>query len=110
MNERKHSQIIHSKEEEMEAPREHMQAPFEMNEGHTPVHDSLYGITAMGLAGELYKPAGIIHTHAKSICERGHFDAVFLEMLFETETFWAIPRTGGNVYVIVKREGIPQLA
>ena len=85
-----------------EAPMEHVHEPFEMAEGHTPVHDSFYGTSVAGLMGDEYKSAGIMHTHAKKIAERGYLDAIFLELIFDTDTFWAIPRNNGNVYIVVK--------
>lgn len=87
-----------------EAPREHVQEQFEMEEGHTPVLDELYGISAKALASPQLQGHDIIHTHAKKLEELGHTDAVFCELLFGKETFWSIPRVNGNVYVFVKRD------
>tara|TARA_R110002020_G_scaffold3771_1_gene16711 strand:- start:10929 stop:11213 length:285 start_codon:yes stop_codon:yes gene_type:complete len=87
-----------------EAPREHVQEQFEMDEGHTPVLDELYGISAKALASPHLQGHDIIHTHAKKLEELGHTDAVFCELLFGKETFWSIPRVNGNVYVFVKRD------
>lgn len=93
----------------MEAPREHVQEQFEIEEGHTPVQDELYGMSAKVLASPQLQGHDTIHTHAKKLEELGHLDAVFCELLFNTETFWSIPRVNGNVYVFVKR-GIARLA
>lgn len=93
----------------MEAPRVHLQEQFELEEGHTPVQEELYGISAKALASPHLQGHDIIHTHAKILEGLGHTDAVFCELLFNTETFWSIPRVNGNVYVFVKR-GIARLA
>lgn len=93
----------------MEAPREHLQEQYELEEGHTPVHDALYGMTAKVLMLPQCQGHEVIHNHAKVIGNLNHTDAVFLELLFGAETFWSIPRVGGNIYVFI-RDGIARLA
>tara|TARA_R100000781_G_scaffold101362_2_gene64857 strand:- start:3003 stop:3287 length:285 start_codon:yes stop_codon:yes gene_type:complete len=92
-----------------ESPRAHLQEQFESEEGHTPVHDVLYGMAAKVLAAPQLQGHDIIHDHAKKLVELEHSDAIFCELLFDTETFWSIPRVNGNIYIFFKK-GIARLA
>ena len=81
----------------MEAPREHILESFETEEGHTPVEEFLYGLSSKVLSSPELVGQDVIHKHAKKLVLMDYSDAIFLELLFGEETFWSIPRSGGNV-------------